>query len=259
MRGTLKSHAVSDRKLACKEAILPVFKHQLRSRESGTAAAAAMAISAACIFLASSLILISASAADSNNNPADELVNAIINNRTAHKSSRLVDSPGLACIALQYIKAYQGKCDEVSNKKPADRDFVETFAPNCGVQASTLAPITGRLLGCQSKYVRASQAFSDLLIQDNKSLEILYSKNHTQVGAAVSGTDGGSPYFWCVLFSSGKPNSTFILDGGEAKSQRPGCFSGTNETCSGASGPQHHLLWPSTAGILIVMAYAFGL
>lgn len=180
-------------------------------------------------------------------------------NRTTHKSTSLFDNPGLACISLQYIKAYQGKCDEVSDKKPADAEFAEKFAPDCGVQASTLAPITGRLLGCQSKYVPASEAFSGLLIQNSRSLEILYSKNHTQVGAAVSGSDGGPPYFWCVLFSSGSHNSTFVLDGGVAKTQRPGCFSGTNDECNGATLPHHSRLWGPAAGILIAFGYAFGL
>ncbi|KAI7988035.1 hypothetical protein LOK49_LG13G02952 [Camellia lanceoleosa] len=89
------------------------------------------------------------------NNPADELVATLNGNRTANKGSTLFDNPGLACIALQYIKAYQGQCDEVGGpdaKKPADSEFADTFAPNCGVSASTLSPITGRLLGCQSKY-----------------------------------------------------------------------------------------------------------
>ncbi|XP_010261903.1 PREDICTED: uncharacterized protein LOC104600570 isoform X2 [Nelumbo nucifera] len=208
-------------------------------------------------FLVVALLFVSASADD---NPADELVSILNSNRTAHKSTALFDNPGLGCIALQYIKAYQGRCDDVGGsdaKKPADAEFAETFAPNCGVQASTLGPITGRLLGCQSKYVGASEAFSGLLIHNSKSLEILYSSNHTEVGAAVSGTDGGAPYFWCVLFSNGKRNSSFVLDGGVAKTQRPGCFSGTNDDCSSAymsQGP----LWSTVVGILIAVAYALG-
>ncbi|KAK6912877.1 hypothetical protein RJ641_022478 [Dillenia turbinata] len=147
------------------------------------------------IFLVSS-----ASVANTQNkvtdNPADQLVAVLNSNRTAHKQSALYDNPGFACIALQYIKAYAGNCDEVDTKKPADSEFAETFAPTCGVQASSLSPITGRLLGCQSKYVSPSEAFSDLLMKNSKSLDILYNKNHTEVGAAVSGSDGGAPYFW---------------------------------------------------------------
>ncbi|XP_027355645.1 uncharacterized protein LOC113865357 [Abrus precatorius] len=197
------------------------------------------------------------------NNPADKLVAAINENRTAHKVSSLTDNPGLACIALQYIKAYQGDCDAVGGpdaKKPPESQFAEVFAPACGVKASTLAPITGRFLGCQSKYVHAPEAFSEILIRNQKSLDILYSKNHTQVGAAVTGTDGGSPYFWCVLFSSGKPNSTFTLEGGVAKITKPGCFSGANDECSGA--PDWSALsriWLFATSVLIAMWFAFPL
>ncbi|CAN6455714.1 unnamed protein product [Victoria cruziana] len=172
-----------------------------------------------------------------SDNPANELVAVLNGNRTAHNASSLYDNPGLGCIALQYIKAYQGKCDEVSGpdaKKPINSDFAEVFAPNCGVDASTLGVTTGRLIGCQTKYVHASEAFSEILIKDARSLLILYDKNHTEVGAGISGADGGSPYFWCILFSNGKPNSSFVLTGGTAKLQRPGCFSGTDGSCSGA-------------------------
>ena len=163
-------------------------------------------------------------------------MDAINSNRSAHKSSLLFSNQGLGCLALQYIKAYEGQCGEVgANKKPTSSAFADTFAPACGVQALTLAPLTGRLLGCQSTYVPPSAAFSEILIHNSGSLEILYSKNHTQVGAAVSGSDGGAPYFWCVLFSGGSPNSTFVLDGGAAKIMRPGCFSGAHDDCSGAA------------------------
>ncbi|KAJ4833611.1 hypothetical protein Tsubulata_022459, partial [Turnera subulata] len=172
------------------------------------------------------------------NNPADQLVEVLNKNRTAHKASSLYDNQGLACIALQYIKAYQGDCNAVGGpdaKKPADSEFADTFAPNCGVSASSLSQITGRLLGCQSEYLEPAEAFSEILMRNQKGLDILYSKNHTEVGAAVSGSDGGSPYFWCVLFSNGKSNSSFAVEGGEAKVSRPGCFSGANDECSAAS------------------------
>lgn len=180
----------------------------------------------------------SASAADSKNNPADELVGVINQNRTAHKSSTLADNPGLACLALQYIKAYDGNCDDVAGsdaKKPAETAFAETFAPNCGVEVSTLGQISGRLLACQSKYAEPAEAFSNVLFENGKSLSILYNKNHTEVGVGIQGTDGGGPYFWCVLFSSGNPNTSFQLQGGTAIKQRPGCYSGTNDPCSAAT------------------------
>ncbi|KAK7352585.1 hypothetical protein VNO80_18009 [Phaseolus coccineus] len=198
------------------------------------------------------------------NNPADKLVAAINENRTAHKVSALTDNPGLACIALQYIKAYQGNCGDVGGsdgKKPPESQFAEVFAPNCGVEASTLAPITGRFLGCQTNYVHAPEAFSEILIRNQKSLDILYSKNHTQVGAAVTGTDGGSPYFWCVLFSSGKPNQTFTFEGGVAKITKPGCFSGANDECSGASDYWSPLngMWVLATSVLIAIGFGLAL
>ncbi|KAJ6743356.1 hypothetical protein OIU85_017326 [Salix viminalis] len=195
-------------------------------------------------------------------NPADQLVAALNNNRTAKKESTLYDNPGLGCIALQYIKAYQGDCGAVGGddaKKPPDSQFADTFAPNCGVTASTLSQITGRLVACQSKYVEPSKVFSEILMKDSKSLEILYDKNHTEVGAGVTGTDGGAPYFWCVLFSNGKRNSSFTAEGGEAKITRPGCFSGANDVCSSANWPRSITLWSYIATAFIAAAYAFGL
>lgn len=194
------------------------------------------------LIVISILIALGSASADSKNNPADELVGVINQNRTAHKSSILADNPGLACMALQYIKAYDGNCDDVGGsnaKKPADSDFAETFAPNCGVQVSTLGQISGRLLACQSKYVEPAEAFSNVLIENNKSLSILYNKNHTEVGVGIQGTDGGGPYFWCVLFSNGNPKTSFELQGGTAIKQRPGCYSGTNDSCSAATSSRH--------------------
>ncbi|KAF8032597.1 hypothetical protein BT93_D1496 [Corymbia citriodora subsp. variegata] len=196
------------------------------------------------------------------NNPADQLVTAINTNRTASKSSSLYDNPGLACIALQYIKAYQGDCGAIGGanaKKPPEADFVETFAPNCGVQTSTLSPITGRLLGCETKYVSPSEAFSGILMQNKKSIEIVTDKNHTEVGAAVSGSDGGSPYFWCVLFSNGTSNGSFVLEGGVAKITRPGCFSGANDECNSAYPSQVHHSWLYVASGLVALWYVFAL
>ncbi|GAB2275841.1 hypothetical protein Dimus_010586 [Dionaea muscipula] len=169
-------------------------------------------------------------------NPADQLVVALNDNRTASRLPSLYDNPGLACIALQYIKAFEGNCGAVGKaEKPADSEFAATFAPDCGVAISSLALITGRFLGCESKYISPAEAFSKILMKNNKSLEILNSKNHTEVGAAVSGSGGGPPYFWCILFSNGKPNSSFVLPDGVAKVSRPGCFSGANDDCSTAN------------------------
>nr|GMD45893.1 Pathogenesis-related PR-1 type [Ipomoea batatas] len=214
-------------------------------------------------FLPLCILFISASAnihiKVTTDNPADQLVAALNTNRTAKKLSSLYSNPGLACIALQYIKAYEGDCGEVGGsdaKKPRDSAFAETFAPNCGVDAKSLAEITGRFLACQSKYIEPSKAFSEVLIRGQKSLDILYSKNHSEVGAAVSGSDGGGPYFWCVLFSNGKSNSSFALRGGVAKVAKPGCFSGANDDCSGADALSRRLqhLWSLAALVAVVFA-----
>ncbi|KAL8101529.1 uncharacterized protein LOC141687390 [Apium graveolens] len=195
-------------------------------------------------------------------NPADELVAEINSNRTSQKgSSALFNNPGLACIALQFIKAYEGDCGAVGGKnakKPPDSEIPEEFAPNCGVEASSLAPFTGRLLGCQSKYIQPKQAFSDILVTNDKALEIVHNSNHTEVGAGVSGADGGGPYFWCVLFSNGKSNSSFTFEGGVAKSTRPGCYSGTKDDCGGGNSMfQRPRFWPIFIGALVAMSCAF--
>ncbi|KAI4377514.1 hypothetical protein MLD38_015124 [Melastoma candidum] len=192
------------------------------------------------------------------NNPADQLVTILNNNRTASNASSLYDNPGLACIALQYIKAYQGNCDAVGGpkaEKPADSDFASTFAPNCGVQVSSLAPTTGRLLGCETKYVSPSEAFNRILMKNEKSIEIVTSKNYTEVGAAVSGSDGGSPYFWCILFSNGTRNSSFVYEGSEPTITRPGCFSGANDDCSGS----YSTLGNPTSGYIMLLLLAIWL
>ncbi|KMT17853.1 hypothetical protein BVRB_2g033860 [Beta vulgaris subsp. vulgaris] len=196
------------------------------------------------------------------NNPADQLVAILNDNRTAHHLTALYSNPGLACIALQYIKAYEGSCDDVGGpkaKKPEDSAFSETFAPECNVEPATLTQITGRFLGCQSEYIKPDRAFSELLMKDEKSLNILNSKNHSEVGAAVSGSEGGSPYFWCVLFSNGKSNSSFVLEDGVAKVSRPGCFSGANDDCNSARNrfQSYHLL-NCILGVLAVIGFVFG-
>jgi len=198
--------------------------------------------------LVSSLYLVSAHS-HVHGNPADELVDIINKNRTAHKSSTLYDNPGLGCMALQYIEAYNGTCDE--SKSPPEVDITEVFAPDCGVELPTVQTISGTLLACRSQYAKPPEAFSQVLIESKKSLSVLYDGNHTEVGVGVSGTNGDGPYFWCVLFGSGQPNSTFELEGGEALKQRQGCFSGSGVPCSAAS--MSKVLW-SFKGLMVLVA-----
>lgn len=93
----------------------------------------------------------------------------------------------------------------------------------------------------------------------NRSLNVIYNTTHTEVGAAVSGSDGGGPYFWCLLFSNGKLNNSFQLEGGEAKITRLGCFSGANDDCSGADGWSNNLnIYMIVAGVFAAICYTIG-
>ncbi|GFY95175.1 hypothetical protein Acr_10g0005600 [Actinidia rufa] len=185
-----------------------------------------------------SLIKLSVAAATGKvtDNPADQLVTTLNANRTAHKEPALFDNPGLACIALQYIKAYQGSCDEVGGpdaKKPPDSDFAET-------------PL-GSIL-------------RNLDDEEQELGNTLQQKSYPSGGGGVSGSDGGSPYFWCILFSGGKTNTSFVLEGGVAKVSRPGCFSGANDDCNGAHDwSRTPPTWTLAVGALIALVYAVGL
>ncbi|XP_077237268.1 uncharacterized protein LOC143878931 isoform X2 [Tasmannia lanceolata] len=176
--------------------------------------------------------------AENHGNPANELVDIINENRTSHKLPKLRDNPGLGCMALQYIDKCKGNCTSTNTVscQPPEEDITEVFAPNCGVELPTVDIISGRIIGCHSKYFNPVQAFSNILVQANKTtLAILRDKQHTEVGVGLTGTHRG-PFFWCVLFSSGQTNSTFVLEGGRGIKQKTGCFSGTDIPCS--TGPK---------------------
>ncbi|XP_054785316.1 uncharacterized protein LOC129291815 [Prosopis cineraria] len=167
-------------------------------------------------------------------NPANDLVSIINENRTAYELPRLNDSPGLGCMALQYVELCKGNCTEnnVVNCRPSEDDFTEVFAPNCGVELPTFGTITGQIVGCQRKYVEPRLAFSNVLVKDKKSLTLLRNKSHAEVGVGMVGVHKGS-FFWCILFSNGFTNSTFVLENrGAGIKQKMGCYSGSNTTCS---------------------------
>lgn len=170
-------------------------------------------------------------------NPANEIVNIINNNRTAHKLPALNDSPGLGCMALQYVEFCKSNCSNNNNTvhcKPSDDEFTEVFAPNCGVELPTFGTITGHILGCESKYVEPSLAFTHVLVRDNKALSILRNKSHYEVGVGMVKVHKG-PVLWGILFSNDKTNSTFVLeDRGMGIKQKTGCYSGSNLPCSAA-------------------------
>ncbi|KAF5732835.1 Ferredoxin-related [Tripterygium wilfordii] len=168
-------------------------------------------------------------------NPANDLVEIINKNRTSEKLPQLNDSPGLGCMALQYVELCKDNCtgNTAVNCKPPEDDFTEIFAPNCGVELPTFGTITGHIVGCQSKYLEPSIAFSLALVKDNKTLSILKNRSHTGVGVGIVGFHKG-PFFWSVLFSDDhKMNSTFVLeDHGKGIKQKVGCYSGSSFPCS---------------------------
>jgi len=167
-------------------------------------------------------------------NPANDLVDIINKNRTAQKLPELNDSPGLGCMALQYVELCKDNCTSngVVNCKPPEDDFTEVFGPNCGVELPTFGTITGHVVGCQAKYLEPSLAFSHVLVNDSKALSLIRNKSHTEVGVGLVGARKGT-FFWCILFSDGQTNSTFVLeDNGEGIKQKTGCFSGSTFPCS---------------------------
>ncbi|XP_039126604.1 uncharacterized protein LOC120262750 [Dioscorea cayenensis subsp. rotundata] len=180
-----------------------------------------------------SLFIILQVSAEVHGNPANEIVDMINQNRTSNKLPKLYDSAGLGCMALQYISECTGNCSKnnTMNCRPPEVNITEVYAPNCGVELPTVGIISGHLLGCNWNELSPQQAFSSVLIQNKQMLTLLHSKEHTEVGVGFS-KDHRGPNFWCVLFSSGKTNSSFVLEGGKGIEQKTGCFSGTDLPCS---------------------------
>ncbi|KAF5469924.1 hypothetical protein F2P56_010481 [Juglans regia] len=181
------------------------------------------------------LLLVAVVAATNHGNAANDLVDIINKNRTAQKLPHLNNSPGLGCMALQYVELCRENCtsNNTVECKPSEDDFTEVFAPNCGVELPTFSTITGHIVGCQSKYLEPLLAFSQVLVKDHKSLSLLRNKSHTEMGVGMIGVHKGS-FFWCILFSSGQTNSTFVLeDHGVGIKQKKGCYSGSSIPCNG--------------------------
>lgn len=185
------------------------------------------------------------------NNPAKDIVDIINKNRTATKLPALYDSSGLGCMALQYAEDCKGNCtsNNTVSCQPSPDDFTEVYAPDCGVELPTVSTISSKLVGCWSnKHLAPSEAFSQVLVRDKRSLSILRNRTHTEVGVGVASAHKGH-FFWCVLFSSAQTNSSFILeDHGLGIKQKQGCFSGTNITCNAASRVDNGLLFGSFLG-----------
>ncbi|GAB4844252.1 hypothetical protein Ancab_037616 [Ancistrocladus abbreviatus] len=205
------------------------------------------------------LLLAAAVSSKKHGNPANDIVNVINSNRTALKLPALKNSPGLGCMALQFADECRENCtsNNTLNCQLPEDDFTEVLAPNCGVELPTFSTISGQIVGCQSKYLDPPEAFSHALIQDKKALTVLRNKTHTEVGVGFVGAHKGR-FIWCVLFSNGQTNSTFVLeDHGQGITQKKGCFSGTNISCNGAHKMTAAVLSYSSFGVLTTALLQF--
>lgn len=166
-------------------------------------------------------------------NPATEIVDLINQNRTASNLPKLFDSPGLGCMALQYISECTANCSSNSTItcQPPEDDVTEVYAPNCGVELPTVRTISGQIIGCQWKYLNPEEAFSEVIAPDKKSLWLLHSKEHTEIGVGLRRIKKGAS-FWSVLFGNGSSNASFVLEGGRGIEQKTGCFSGGDQACN---------------------------
>lgn len=192
-------------------------------------------------------------------NAANDLFEIINNNRTSHKLPKLSDSPGLGCIALQYAQECKNNCtsNNTIHCEPPEDEFTEVFAPNCGVELPTFGTISGIILGCHQKYLQPHEAFSHVLVQDQKTISLLGNRTITEVGVGIIGRHKHKgPYIWCVLFSNSQTNSTFVLeDLGKGIQQKRGCYSGTGLSCS--EGYKNSGVFMN-GGIALMLISAFG-
>ncbi|KAK9055905.1 hypothetical protein SSX86_026992 [Deinandra increscens subsp. villosa] len=154
------------------------------------------------------LLLAAAVSSKNHVNQANDLVEVINKNRTSKRLPLLDNSPGLACIALQYIKECRANCSENNTVhcKPSENDFTETPRKPSHRHSSTVTELYA----------------------------IIHNKTHTEVGVGiVRAKSHKGPYLWCALFSSNERNSTFVLeDLGKGIEQKEGCYSGSGVSCS---------------------------
>ncbi|XP_071718512.1 uncharacterized protein [Rutidosis leptorrhynchoides] len=190
------------------------------------------------------ILLVGAVYSENQGNQANDLVDMINKNRTSKRLPQLNNSPGLACMALQYIKECRTNCSQNNtvNCKPSENDFTEMFAPNCGIELPTFGTISGLIVGCQQKHLDPAQAFSNILIHNNATLSLIHNKTHTEVGVGIiRAKRHKGPYFWCAFFSNNEKNTSFVLDDlGKGIEQKEGCYSGTETPCS--SGGQNGIV-----------------
>lgn len=141
-------------------------------------------------------------------------------------------------MALQYAEFCKSNCtsDNTLHCSPSEDNFTEIFAPNCGIELPTYGSLTGHIVGCHSKHLSPLQAFSQVLIRDNRTLSLLRNRSHSEVGVGVVRGSHKGPSNWCILFSNDRVNSTFVLeDHGMGIKQKKGCFSGSSLPCNTAA------------------------
>jgi hypothetical protein len=184
-------------------------------------------------------------------NPANDLVALINGKRAASKLPALRNSGGLGCMALQYISecmamamATGAACSSGNTVacQPPEAHITEVYAANCGVELPTVDVISGRLVGCHRDRDGPEDALQAVLASatGNGSTEaVIRGKEHTQVGAGFDRAHRRGPFFWCLLFSSGSANSTFLLEaGGKGIHQTHGCFSAPDRPSCNAAPPR---------------------
>lgn len=217
-----------------------------------------------CWIIALWFLLLTALVSSKNHgNQANDLVDFINKNRTSKRLPQLNNSPGLGCMALQYIKECRTNCSEnntIINCQPPENDFTEIFAPNCGVELPTFGTISGLIIGCHRKHLDPPEAFSHILIYDNRTLSVIRNKTHISVGVGIiRAKRHKGPYFWCALFSSSssnKRNSSFVLDDlGKGIEQKEGCYSGTGIDCSSSGGRNGNFMFVMNGVWILVFRF----
>ncbi|OEL22279.1 hypothetical protein BAE44_0016701 [Dichanthelium oligosanthes] len=219
-----------------------------------------------------------ASAAKIHGNPANDLVALINGKREASKLPALRNSAGLGCMALQYISecmatgAAACSSDNTVACQPPEAHITEVYAADCGVELPTVDVISGRLVGCHRERAGPEDGLQAVLASaagntssnskanatEAAALAVMRGKEHTQVGAGFDRAHRHGPFFWCLLFSSGSANSTFLLEaGGKGIQQTHGCFSAPDRTSCSAAPPGPRLVGAAAALLLFLFHFQF--
>ncbi|CAO2040027.1 unnamed protein product [Urochloa humidicola] len=232
------------------------------------------------------MLMGAASPAKIHGNPANDLVALVNGKRAAGKLPALRNSAGLGCMALQYISDCMamsggaGACsgDNTVACEPPEAHITEVYAANCGVELPTVDVVSGRLIGCHRKRSDPEDALQAVLASgaagngntsssiskananaSAAALSVILGKEHTQVGAGFDRAHRHGPFFWCLLFSSGSANSTFLLEaGGKGIHQTHGCFSAPDRSsCNAAAPPRPPLpgLAAAAAAFLLILFF----